>query len=69
MYLNKAIGSLSYGAALCMTSIGVMAWVPRLAVLIMFSGGVLLLAYGWVITLFMAFSAIMDLDSASPEHL
>jgi len=44
MYLNKAIGSLSYGAALCMISIGVMAWVPRLAVLIMFSGGVLLLA-------------------------
>jgi hypothetical protein len=67
MYLNKAIESLICGAALSLLAIGLMAWAPRPAVLIMFGGGVFLLAFGWVITLFMAFSAIMDLNSAIPE--
>jgi hypothetical protein len=62
MYFNKAIAFLTYGALLSLLSIGVMTWAPRSAVLIMFGSGVFLLAYGWVITLFMAFSAIMDLE-------
>jgi hypothetical protein len=43
-----------------------MAWAPRSAVLIMFGSGVFLLAYGWIITLFMAFSAITDPEAIQP---
>jgi hypothetical protein len=69
MYINKAIAFLTYGALLSLLSIGVMAWAPRSAVLIMFGSGVFLLAYGWIITLFMTFSAITDLEVTSLECL
>ena len=62
MYFNKAVAFLTSGALLSLSSIGVMAWAPRSAVLIMFGGGVFFLACGWMITLFMALSAIMDLE-------
>ena len=59
MYLNRAVAFLTSGALLSLLSIGITAWAPRSAVLIMFGSGVFLLAFGWVITLFIAFSAIM----------
>jgi hypothetical protein len=62
MYFHKALAFLTYGALLSLLSIGIMSWAPRSAVLIIFGSGVFLLAYGWVITLLMAFSAIMDID-------
>jgi hypothetical protein len=67
MYLNKAIAVLTYGAALSLLSLGLMAWAPRAIVLIIFGGGVFLLAYGWVIMLFMAFKAIIYQDVESSE--
>ena len=69
MYFNKAIASLTYGALLSLLWIGIMTWAPRSAVLIMFGSGVFLLAYGWVITLFMAFSAITDPEVTNLECL
>jgi hypothetical protein len=69
MYFNKAIAFLTYGALLSLLSIGIMAWAPRSAVLIMFGSGVFLLAFGWVITLFIAFSAVMDPEVTSLEWL
>jgi hypothetical protein len=65
MYFDKAIAFLTYGALLSLLSIGVMTWAPRSAVLIMFGSGVLLLAYGWVIMLFMVLSAIMDPEATN----
>jgi hypothetical protein len=62
MYFTKAIAFLTYGALLSLLSIGVMTWAHRSAVLIMFGTGVFLLAYGWIITLFMTYSAIMDAE-------
>jgi hypothetical protein len=62
MYFDKAIAFLTYGALLSLLSIGIMTWAPRSAVLIMFGSGVFLLAYGWIITLFMTFSAITDAE-------
>jgi hypothetical protein len=69
MYLNKAVAFLTCGALLSLLSIGIMAWAPRSAVLIMFGSGVFLLAFGWVITLFIAFSAIIDPEVTSLECL
>jgi len=69
MYFNKAIAFLTYGALLSLLSIGIMTWAPRLAVLIIFGSGVFLLAYSWIITLFMAFSAITDPEVTSLECL
>jgi hypothetical protein len=46
-----------------------MTWAPRSAVLIMFGSGVFLLAYGWIITLFMTFSAITDPEVTDIESL
>jgi hypothetical protein len=65
MYFDKAIAFLTYGALLSLLSIGVMTWAPRSAVLIMFGSGVLLLAYGWVIMLFMVLSSIMDPEATN----
>jgi hypothetical protein len=69
MYLKNAITSLLYGASLSLLSLCIMAWVPRPVVLIMFGSGVLLLAYGWVITLYMSFTAIMDQWAFGSEYL
>lgn len=69
MYLNKAVTFLTCGALLSLLSIGILTWAPRSAVLIMFGSGVFLLAFGWVITLFIAFSVIMDLEVTSLECL
>jgi hypothetical protein len=69
MYLNKAVAFLTCGALLSLLSIGIMAWAPRSAVLIMFGSGVFLLAYGWVITLFMAFSVITNPEVTNLECL
>ena len=55
MYFNKAIALLTCGASFSLLSIGIMAWAPRSAVLVMFGSGVFLLAFGCVITLFMVF--------------
>ena len=69
MYLNSAIKSLTYGASLDLLSLLVMAWVPRPVVLILFGSGVLLMAFGWVITLFIFINWIIDRDVLTLERL
>ena len=69
MYLNKAISFLSCGALLSLLSMGIMSWAPRSAILIMFGSGVFLLAFGWVITLFIVFSAVVDPEVTCLECL
>jgi hypothetical protein len=65
MYLNNALKSLTYGAAMTLMSLFMMTWIPRSVILIMFASGIFLMAYGWVITLFMFFTAIMDFGASS----
>jgi hypothetical protein len=67
MYQNKAVESLLYGAALSLLAVCIMAWAPRQAVLIIFGTGVLLLAFGWVITLFMTFMTVMNQEVTSSK--
>jgi hypothetical protein len=69
MYLNNAIKSLTYGAAMALISLFMMTWVPRPVILVIFAGGIFLMAYGWVITLFMFFTAIMDHGTFDLESL
>jgi hypothetical protein len=69
MYLNNAITALTCGAALSLLSLGLVSWVPKAIVLLIFGSGVFLLAFGWVITLFMAFRAIIYQDVESLEVL
>jgi O-antigen/teichoic acid export membrane protein len=68
MYLSSALKSLTCGASLGLLSLLVMAWVPRPVVLILFGSGVLLMAFGWVITLFICINEFMDLDVVSLER-
>lgn len=60
MYLNGAIRSLTYGAALSLLSACMTTWVPRSLILVIFGSGIFLMAYGWVITIFMAVEAVTD---------
>jgi uncharacterized membrane protein len=69
MYLNNALKSLTYGAAMTLLSLFVMTWVPRPVILIMFAGGIFLMAYGWVITLFIFFTVVIDDGAFDPESL
>ena len=69
MYLSSAIKSLTCGASLGLLSLLVTTWVPRPVVLIMFGSGVFLMAFGWIITLFISFNAIMGSDVVSSDNL
>jgi hypothetical protein len=69
MYLNSALKSLICGAVLSLLSVCMVAWVPRSVVLIMFGSGVFLMAFGWVITLFISFNVIMGSEVASSDNL
>jgi hypothetical protein len=69
MYLNNALKSLTYGAAMTLISLFMTTWVPRPVILIMFASGIFLMAYGWVITLFMFFTAIMDQGAFNLESI
>jgi hypothetical protein len=69
MYLNNALKSLVYGAVLTLLSLLIMTWIPRPVLLIMFASGIFLMAYGWVITLFMFFTAFIDYGSFNLDNL
>jgi hypothetical protein len=68
MYLSTDLKSLICGASLSLLSLLVMAWVPRPVVLILFGSGVLLMTYGFVITLFIFIkNVIMDQEVLALE--
>jgi hypothetical protein len=46
-----------------------MNWAPRSVILVMFAGGIFLMAYGWVITLFIFFMVVIDDGAFDPESL
>ena len=68
MYLSSAIKSLTCGGSLSLLSLLVTAWVPKPVVLILFGSGVLLMAFGWVITLFIFINEIMDQEVVTLER-
>jgi uncharacterized membrane protein len=69
MYLNNALKSLTYGAAMTLLPLFMMNWAPRSVILVMFAGGIFLMAYGWVITLFIFFMVVIDDGAFDPESL
>jgi hypothetical protein len=68
MYLSSAIKSLTCVASLGLLSLLVTDWVPKPVVLILFGSGVLLMAFGWVITLFIFINEIMDQEVVTLER-
>jgi hypothetical protein len=69
MYLIGAIASLTCGAVLSLLSASTSTWFPRSVILLIFGSGILLMAYGWIITLFMALEAITDKEIYGTEGL